>query len=188
MEEKNKEVVWVIDPVHTRIRFDAKYLLLTPVSGWFTEFEGTVITHGDDFDGSQVQLTIYTNSVYTGNDERDSHLKSADFFDAAKYPVITWTSSSVKIQGDFIEALGTLAIKDVKQEIALQVKYVGTTQDLNGNSKAGFTLEATFNRKDFNITWNQVLDKQGLMLSDEVLLHCDVQLLRLPCRGGAISA
>src|SRR5689334_6492035 len=108
MEENNKEVVWVIDPVHTRIRFDTKYLLLTPVSGWFTQFEGTVVTPGEDFDGSQVQLTIYTSSVYTGNEQRDGHLKSADFFDTAKYPVITWQSSAVKVQGEFIEALGIL--------------------------------------------------------------------------------
>lgn len=180
MEENNKEVVWVIDPVHTRIRFDTKYLLLTPVSGWFTQFEGTVVTPGEDFNGSQVQLTIYTSSVYTGNEQRDGHLKSADFFDTAKYPVITWQSSAVKVQGEFIEALGVLQIKDVKQEIALQARYVGTIVDPNGNSKAGFTLEATFNRKDFHITWNQALDKHGMLLSDEVTLHCDVQLLRLP--------
>jgi polyisoprenoid-binding protein YceI len=179
MEANNKEVVWVIDPVHSRIRFDTKYLLLTPVSGWFTEFEGTVITPGEDFDNSEVLLTIYANSVYTGNEQRDSHLKSVDFFDAARFPVITYKSSTVKVQGDFIAAKGILKIKGIQQEIDLQVKYVGTTQDPNGNSKAGFTLETTFNRQDFNINWNQVLDQHGLLLSDEVLLHCDVQLLRL---------
>ena len=181
MEETKKEVVWVIDPVHTRIRFDTKYLLLTPVSGWFTQFEGTVITPGDNFNDSRIELTIYTNSVYTGNEERDAHLRSPDFFDAKKYPVITYTSSSVTIQNDQIEATGTLSIKDVVQEITVQAKHVGSTRDAMGNTKAGFVLEATFNRKDFNITWNQFIDNHGLLLSDEVLLHCDVQLLKLPC-------
>ncbi|AXY77368.1 polyisoprenoid-binding protein [Paraflavitalea soli] len=180
MEEINKEVVWVIDPVHTRIRFDTKYLLLTPVSGWFTQFEGSVATTEDNFNDSRAQLTIYTNSVYTGNEERDAHLRSPDFFDAARHPVITWKSKAVTVRGDLIEATGTLSIKGVEQEITLQARHVGSCPDPMGNTKAGFTLDATLNRKDFNITWNQYIDKHGLLLSDEVVLHCDVQLLKLP--------
>ncbi|NII23807.1 YceI family protein [Pseudoflavitalea sp. X16] len=180
MEETKKEAVWVIDPVHTRIRFDTKYLLLTPVSGWFTQFEGSVITPEENFNGSQVQLTIYTNSVYTGNEERDAHLRSPDFFDVRKYPVITYKSGSVTVQGNQIQATGILSIKDTVQEITWHATQVGTSLDAMGNTKAGFMLDATFNRKDFNITWNQFIDKHGLLLSDEVTLHCDVQLLRLP--------
>lgn len=180
MEETKKEAVWVIDPVHTRIRFDTKYLLLTRVSGWFTQFEGSVITPEENFNGSQVQLTIYTNSVYTGNEERDAHLRSPDFFDTRKYPVITYKSGSVTVQGDQIQSTGTLTIKDTVQEITWHATHAGTSLDAMGNTKAGFTLDATFNRKDFNITWNQFIDKHGLLLSDEVTLHCDVQLLKLP--------
>lgn len=180
MEEINKEVVWVIDPVHTRIRFDTKYLLLTPVSGWFMQFEGSVVTTEGNFNGSRAQLTIYTNSVYTGNEERDAHLRSPDFFDAAKYPVITWKSNTVTVQGDLIEATGILTIKGIEQEMTLQARHVGSSPDPMGNTKAGFTLDATLDRKDFNITWNQFIDKHGLLLSDEVVLHCDVQLLKLP--------
>lgn len=180
MEETKKETVWVIDPVHTRIRFDTKYLLLTPVSGWFTQFEGSVITPEENFNGSQVQLTIYTNSVYTGNEERDAHLRSPDFFDARKYPVITYRSGSVIVQDNQIQATGILSIKDTVQEITWHATHVGTSLDAMGNTKAGFMLDATFNRKDFNITWNQFIDKHGLLLSDEVTLHCDVQLLKLP--------
>lgn len=180
MEEINKEVIWVIDPVHTRIRFDTKYLLLTPVSGWFTQFEGSVVTTEDNFNGSCAQLTIYTNSVYTGNEERDAHLRSADFFDAAKHPVITWKSNAVVVRGDQIEATGILSIKGIEQQLTLQARHVGSSPDPMGNTKAGFTLDATLNRKDFNITWNQFIDKHGLLLSDEVVLHCDVQLLKLP--------
>lgn len=179
MEENKKEVVWVIDPVHTRIRFDTKYLLLTQVSGWFTQFEGTVVTSDDSFDGSDVQITIYANSVYTGNEQRDGHLRSADFFDTQKYPIISFKSSLVKVEGDIIDAAGSLQIKDVEQAVQLQAKYVGTVNDPMGNQKAGFTLDATFNRKDFHISWNQFIDQKGLVLSDEVTLHCDVQLLKL---------
>lgn len=180
MEAINKEVVWVIDPVHSRIRFDTKYLLLTPVSGWFTQFEGAVVTTEDNFQGSRAQLTIYANSVYTGNEQRDAHLRSPDFFDAARYPVITWKSNAVTVQGNEIEATGTLTIKGIDQEITLRARHVGTSPDPMGNTKAGFTLDTTLNRKDFNITWNQFIDKHGLLLSDEVVLHCDVQLLKLP--------
>jgi polyisoprenoid-binding protein YceI len=180
MEDANKEEVWVIDPVHTRIRFDTKYLLLTPVSGWFTQFEGAVVTTNGSFDNSRTQLTIYTNSVYTGNEERDAHLRSADFFDAAKFPTITWKSDTVTMQGNDIQATGPLTIKGIGQDITLQATHVGTAPDPMGNIKAGFTLETTLNRKDFNITWNQYIDKHGLLLSDEVVLHCDVQLLKLP--------
>lgn len=180
MEENKKEAVWVIDPVHTRIRFDTKYLLLTPVSGWFTQFEGSVVTAKDSFDGCQAQLTIYTHSVYTGNEERDAHLRSADFFDAARFPTITWRSGSVSVQGDRIEAAGTLTIKGIDQDITLHARHEGTSPDPMGNIKAGFTVDAKLNRKDFNITWNQLIDKHGLLLSDEVALHCDVQLLKLP--------
>lgn len=180
MEEMNKEVVWVIDPVHTRIRFDTKYLLLTPVSGWFTQFEGSVVTSEDNFNNSRAQLTIYTNSVYTGNEERDAHLRSADFFDAARFPIISWKSDQVTVKGENIEATGTLTIKGIDQPITLLARHEGSSPDPMGNMKAGFTLDVTLNRKDFNITWNQLIDHHGLLLSDEVALHCDVQLLRLP--------
>ncbi|WP_315820363.1 YceI family protein [Paraflavitalea speifideaquila] len=179
MEEINKEAVWVIDPVHSRIRFDTKYLLLTPVSGWFAQFEGSVVSTEDNFNACQIQLTIYTNSIYTGNEERDTHLRSADFFDAANHPVITWKSNNVITRGDLLEATGTLTIKGVEQNISFQARHVGSCPDPMGNTKAGFTLDTTLNRKDFNITWNQFIDKQGLLLSDEVTLHCDVQLLKL---------
>lgn len=180
MEEAKKEEIWVIDPVHSRIRFDTKYLLLTPVSGWFTQFEGAVVTTNGTFHNSRAKLTIYTNSVYTNNEERDTHLRSADFFDAAKFPTITWKSDTVTVQGDTIQATGPLIIKDIAQDITLQITHVGTTPDPHGNIKAGFTLQTTLNRKDFNITWNQFIDKHGLLLSDEVVLNCDIQLLKLP--------
>ena len=91
--------IWAIDPIHTRIRFEAKYLMLTTVSGWFREIEGTVETDSGDFSNSTIRLTIYTNSLFTGIDERDNHLRSPDFFDAKKYPTIQFQSSSVMVDG-----------------------------------------------------------------------------------------
>lgn len=177
--EDQQNTVWVVDPVHTRIRFETKYLLLTAVSGWFTEFEGSVMTPNEDFSGSEIRLTIYAHSIYTGNEERDNHLRSADFFDAKRYPIIGFRSVAVTLKEDKIRVDGELTIKDVTQPISFQVTHTGISNDTMGNAKAGFEMDTTFNRKDFNISWNQVIDKFGVMIADEVKLHCDVQLLKI---------
>lgn len=179
MQAQQNATVWIIDPVHTRIRFETKYLLLTAVSGWFTEFEGSIVAPADDFGGSEIKLTIYANSIYTGNEERDNHLRSADFFDTRRYPTINFRSASVTLHDGHILVNGELTIKDVTQPISFQVKHTGISNDTMGNSKAGFEMDTLFNRKDFNINWNQVIDKFGVMIADEVKLHCDVQVLRV---------
>src|SRR6218665_1549718 len=179
MGEQQNATVWIIDPVHTRIRFETKYLLLTAVSGWFTEFEGSVVSSADDFSSCEIKLTIYANSIYTGNDERDNHLRSADFFDPRRYPTINFRSVSVTRQDDQICVSGELTTKDVSQPINFNVKHTGISNDTMGNSKAGFEMDTLFNRKDFNINWNQVIDKFGVMIADEVKLHCDVQVLKI---------
>lgn len=176
---QGQKTSWAIDPVHTRIRFDTKYLLITSVSGWFREFEGTVIAPQNDFSHSEIQITIYTNSLYTGIEERDNHLRSPDFFDTKKYPTIQFKSTAVTVDGDQIHISGTLSIKGAAQEISFVANYLGAVRDPQGNTKAGFEIDTVFDRKDFNITWNQYFDKQGVLISDQVKLHCDVQLLKL---------
>jgi polyisoprenoid-binding protein YceI len=179
MENEITRTTWAIDPVHTKIRFDAKYLLLTSVSGWFREVEGTVINNSDSFSDSEIMLTIYTHSLFTGIDERDDHLRSPDFFDAKKYPTIKFKSTSVLVEGDEIKITGLLAIKDITQEIVFTAKYLGIVTDPMGNVKACFEMDTIFDRKDFNITWNQFFDKNGILISDQVKLHADIQLLKL---------
>jgi polyisoprenoid-binding protein YceI len=179
METSENKRVWLIDPVHTKIRFETKYLLITSISGWFTQFEGTVVTPSDDFTNSQIQLTVYTNSIYTGNTERDNHLRSSDFFDAKKFPTLSFKSSHINIEASALEIIGDLKIKDIAESIELHAAYIGSTYDPNGNLKAGFEINTTLNRKDFNITWNQAFDKAGVLLSDEVKVFCDVQLLKV---------
>ena len=171
--------IWAIDPIHTRIRFEAKYLMLTTVSGWFREIEGTVETDSGDFSNSTIRLTIYTNSLFTGIDERDNHLRSPDFFDAKKYPTIQFQSSSVMVDGAKVNIRGMLSIKDTVQEMELTAQYLGQVKAPLGNTKAAFEMDMVFDRKDFNITWNQFFDKQGILVSDWVQVHCDVQLLKL---------
>ncbi len=174
------KTVWAVDPIHTKIRFDAKYLMITAVSGWFREIEGTVTSEENDFSNCTIELVLYTNSVYTGVGERDNHLRSADFFDAKKYPTINFTSSAVKVINNTIDISGSITIKDTTQNIHFTASYLGSLPDPMGNTKAGFEADILFNRKDFNITWNEHFDTQGILISDEVRIHADIQLLKLP--------
>src|SRR6478752_1885511 len=151
MEETKLKNTWAIDPVHTKIRFDAKYLMITSVSGWFRELEGTVVGSAADFSDSEIRLTIYTNSIFTGIEERDEHLRSADFFDTKKYPTITFKSTAVTVIGNIIKVKGKLAIKDIMHDIEFDAKFLGIVHDPRGNIKAGIEMDLEFNRKDFNI-------------------------------------
>lgn len=178
MKKQQHKVTWVIDPVHTRIRFSIRYLLLTSVSGWFTRFEGVIMAAADDFSDAQVQLTIFTSSIGTGNTRRDAHLRSPDFFDVEKYPVISFESTSVETAGLFINMTGILRIKDITEVIRFNVIHNGTVADQLGNIKAGFEMESAFNRKDLHLQWNEYFDTFEL-LSDEVKIFCDVELLKL---------
>lgn len=174
-----KQATWAIDPIHSTIRFDAKYLLITSVSGWFREYEGTVVSSSDGFSNSEIQLTIYVQSLTTANEERDNHLRSADFFDAKQYPVIQFRSTAVTMHEKNINVNGILSVKNIEHPFHFNATFLGMCTDPMGNTKAAFEMDAVLNRKDFNITWNQLFDKNGLLLSDEVKVHCDLQLLKL---------
>ncbi|MBC7849536.1 MAG: YceI family protein [Chitinophagaceae bacterium] len=179
MQTEATSTHWVIDPVHTRIRFESKYLLLTSVSGWFNEFEGTVRSSAENFTNSEVNVTIYSQSLYTGNEERDNHLRSPDFFDAMNHPIISFRSKQVEAVAQELRVKGDLIIKNITQTIEFTCRYIGSICDPQGNKKAGLVADIALNRKDFNITWNQYLDNYGVVVSDEVNLHCDIQLLKL---------
>jgi len=173
-----KQQLWLLDPVHSRIRFDVKYLLST-VSGWFSEFEGSVRTSNDGFDGAAAQITIYSNSLTTANEERDAHLRSAAFFDTVQFPVLHFQTPEIKLSMEDGTITGLLTIKNIAQPVTLRVHYLGTTTDPMGNFKACFELSTLINRREFDMTWNQLIDRGGLLLSDEVAIHCDIQLLRV---------
>lgn len=170
---------WIIDPVHSRIRFETKYLLLTPVTGWFNEFEGTVTSPSNDFNACSIRFTLYTHSLNTQNDTRDKHLLSNDFFDADNFPRIVFQSTSVESEKDRLNISGNLTIKNVTAHIAFDARFVGSVQDPYGNRKAGFEMRTTLNRKDFNITWNNYFDEQGILLSDTVDIIADLQFLKI---------
>jgi len=175
METKGK-TKWTIDLSHSKIGFRVKHLMISNVQGTFRQFEGQVITDGDDFSTSVISISINSASVDTEIADRDTHLKSADFFDIANYPKITFEGKGLKDLGDdMYELRGDLTIKGVKKEIVLSVEYGGLVTDPWGNVKAGFSITGKINRKEWGLNWNVALEAGGVLAGEEVKIICDVE-------------
>ena len=170
---------WALDPTHSEIGFKVKHMMITNVSGSFGKFSVTAETDGEDFTTARIQFTADVDSISTGNSDRDNHLKSQDFFDAATYPQITFHSTSVeKVDEDSYQVSGDLVIRDVKKPVTLYVELGGIGKDPWGNEKAGFAISGKINRTDFGLKWNATLETGGVLVSEEVRLHADVQLVK----------
>ena len=177
METKTK---WVIDPAHTEIAFKVKHLMITNIKGVFQEYEASVYTTGDDFMTAEVDFWMNPASIDTGSADRDAHLKSADFFDVENHKEITFTANTYeKVDKDSsYELYGDLTIKGITKRIKLEVEFGGVVRDPWGNEKAGFSINGKINRKDWGLNWNAALEAGGLLVSDEVRISCEVQLLK----------
>ncbi|MEX0685093.1 MAG: YceI family protein [Balneolales bacterium] len=169
---------WAIDPTHTEVQIKVKHLVISTVTGSFKEFSGDVQSQEDDFDGAEINFTIDAASIDTNNPDRDAHLRSDDFFGVEKYPEIKFTDGELKkvSDGDY-KLTGNLTIKEETKEVTLDVDYGGTVKDPWGNNRAGFEIEGKINRKDFGLTWNTVTEAGGLMVSDDVRLLINVQVV-----------
>lgn len=179
MTETTNKSVWVIDPIHSKFRFEARYLMLTSVSGWFPEIEGVVIANQPGFIDCSIDVTIYTHAVFTGNEARDNHLRSPDFLDTARFPVIRFQSVSALGNGEHIEVDGMLTIKGISRPIQVTVAFTGISPDPMGNTKAGFQFRTVLNRRDFNINWNETFDTGNFVLEDVITVSADVQLMHV---------
>lgn len=168
---------WIIDASHSEIQFKVKHLVITTVTGSFTEFSGTVEA-GDTFENANILFEANTASISTNSEQRDGHLKSGDFFDVEKFPKLSFKSTKFSKKGDGFELTGNLTIKDVTNTVTLAVEYGGTAKDPWGNTKAGFEVTGKINRKDFGLTWNAPTEAGGVLVSDEVKLIANVQLLK----------
>ncbi|MFA5815454.1 MAG: YceI family protein [Bacteroidales bacterium] len=170
---------WVYDPAHTEISFKVKHLMIVNVKGLFKEFDMNVSTNGDDFNGAKIDFKMKAASINTGEAGRDTHLKSADFFDVENYPEITFTLGSLKqIDEENFELLGDLTIRGISKPIKLDVEFGGVQKDPWGNTKAGFTLTGKVNRKDFGVLWNATLESGGVLVGEEVKILCEVELAK----------
>lgn len=167
----------VIDPMHSEASFQIRHIV-TKVRGRFTDFSGTIMADQAKPEASSVEFTVKTASIDTDQDNRDKHLQSPDFFDAAKYPEITFKSTSVKSAGkDKYDVTGNLTMHGVTKQISLPVTYLGTGGP-GKDAKHGFEATTTINRKDFGIVWNKALDAGGYMLGDDVTVSINIEAAR----------
>jgi polyisoprenoid-binding protein YceI len=168
---------YVIDKLHSEIEFKVKHLMISTVTGRFTEFYSEIIQPNDDFTDSEIIFETEINSITTSVADRDTHLKSPDFFDADKYPKLSFKSTSVIPDGDVYKITGILNLHGVDKEVILTGKYVGNDVDFYGNNKYGFDLNGDIKRSDFGLTFNAVTEKGGILVSDDVKLIASVQFI-----------
>jgi polyisoprenoid-binding protein YceI len=168
---------WTLDPHHTSVAFSAKHLGVATVRGRFDKVDAEVqLDDPDDPTTARGTVTIDAASITTGSEQRDGHLRSADFLDVEKYPTITFTPKSVKRAGDDYTVRGDLTIKDVTEEIDLDYEHNGTVVDPYGNTKVGGTLTGTIDRTRWGLKWNVPLGGGGLLVSEKVKLEIDGEL------------
>jgi polyisoprenoid-binding protein YceI len=170
---------WVLDPAHTEVTFKIRHLMIANVTGSFKNFNSEAETNGDDFSNAKVVFTAETASVTTENEQRDTHLKSDDFFNAEKYPEIRFESTGLKKKkDDEYELEGKLTIRDVTKVIKLNVEAGGVVVDGYGQTKAGFSVTGKINRKEFGLNWSAVTEAGGIVVSDEVKIIVEAQYIK----------
>lgn len=170
---------WKIDPTHSEVQFKVKHLMITTVTGYFKEFDAEAETEGDDFSSaSKIEFTADINSISTNNDQRDTHLKSADFFDAEQFGQLTFTGNKYEQAGDDYKLHGDLTLRGVTRPLTLDVEFGGIVVDPYGQTKAGFTVKGKISRKDFNLTWNAVTEAGQVVVSDDIRILCEIQLVK----------
>ncbi|WP_350292645.1 YceI family protein [uncultured Croceitalea sp.] len=168
------KTTWNVDATHSEISFKVKHMMISTVTGHFESFNASVETENDNFTNANFNFTAQIDSINTKNGDRDGHLKSDDFFNAAEYPEMTFKSKSF----DGSTMVGDLTIRDVTKEVELDVDFNGIAVDPYGQTKAGFEVTGSINRKDFNLTWSAVTEAGSIVVSDTVKLIVDLQFIK----------
>jgi polyisoprenoid-binding protein YceI len=170
---------WVLDPTHSEVTFKIRHMLISNVSGSFSRFTAEVETDGEDFSTAKVNFTAEVDSISTGNEQRDGHLKTDDFFNAAQFPQIKFTATkyeAVDNDGSY-ELYGDLTIRDITKKVKFDVEFGGIIKDPWGNTRAGFSVNGKINRKEFGLKWHVVTDTGGLVAGDEVNIHSNFEFI-----------
>lgn len=170
----SKNTNWSLDSAHSEIAFKVKHMMISTVTGHFEDFEATAKTDGDDFKNAEFTFTAKTASINTKNKDRDAHLRSDDFFNSEEFPELKFVSKS--FVGD--KLVGDLTIRDITKEVVLDAELNGVAVDPYGQTKAGFEMTGTINRKDFNLTWSAVTEAGSIVVSDKVKMVVDVQFTK----------
>lgn len=170
---------WVLDPTHSEILFKVKHMMITNVKGEFRKFSAELTSEGTDFSTASVCLNIDAASIFTNVNDRDQHLKSADFFDVENHPELTFEGTSfTKVDDENFKLKGKLTIKGTSKEVQLDVEFGGINKDPWGNEKAGFSVNGKISRKEWGLNWNAALETGGVLVSDEVKLSAEVQFVK----------
>ncbi|HZY63995.1 MAG TPA: YceI family protein [Edaphobacter sp.] len=171
--------IYTIDSAHSAVHFSVRHMMLSNVRGEFTKLSGTINFDPVDPAGSTIEASIDVSSISTRDAQRDTHLKSADFLDAEKFPVITFRSRQIKLHNDGAEITGDLTIHGITREVVLDVE--GPSDEIKdpwGKHRVGATATTKLNRKDFGLTWNAALETGGVMVGDEVKVTIDIEAVR----------
>lgn len=160
---------WTIDAVHSSVKFTVTHLVISEVEGSFKKFDGSITAAKPDFTDASINFTVDVNSISTDNDMRDKHLKSDDFFNAEKFPAMTFKSTGFKkLTANKYALSGNLTIRDVTKPVVFNVVYGGTVKDGYGNTKAGFKATASINRFDYNLKWNALTEAGGATVGKDI--------------------
>ena len=174
-------MTWQVDTAHTHISFVARHMMITKVRGEFSNYEIDVDYNEDNPALSTVSATIYTDSVNTRDERRDGHLRSADFFDAANYPAMTFRSTRIEtLPGGHGRITGDLTIRGVTREVTLEVEFYGLAKSPWGTTSAGFCGLTKIDRRDWNLTWNQALETGGWLVGDQINIEIEIELVKVP--------
>jgi polyisoprenoid-binding protein YceI len=179
INKMSTKTTWALDPAHSEIGFKVKHMMFTNVSGNFTQFDAAVETESDSFDNAKFSFKGVTDSITTGNKDRDAHLLSPDFFDAATYPEITFASTGFsKINEGEFELTGDLTLHGVTKPVHLNTEFGGLAKDPWGNTKAGLSITGKINRKDWDLNWNSALETGGVLVGEEIKLNFELQFIK----------
>ena len=169
---------YAVDPVHSHVGFSVTHMVIAKIRGEFTTFSGTFLYDDKDVTKSSVKGKIGVSSITTANDQRDTHLKSPDFFDAKTYPDITFESKKITPSGDGYQVTGALAMHGVTKEIAFPFKITGKVKDPWGNERIGIEAVLTLNRQDYGVSWSKTLDSGGLVAGNEVQIDLSGEFIK----------
>jgi polyisoprenoid-binding protein YceI len=169
---------WALDAAHSNVEFSVRHLMIATVRGRFAEVRGTVVIDELDPAASEIDVTITAASIDTRVAQRDEHLRSADFFDVEKFPVLTFKSRQVKPTGGGLTVTGDLTIRGITREVVLDVTEHGRQRDPWGGQRAGFSASGKIRRSDFGLTWNQTLEAGGVVVGDEITISIDAELVK----------
>ena len=167
-----------VDLDHSSVEFRVAHMVVSKTTGRFTDYTGFIEMDVETKKVKALEAVIKTTSVNTGNEKRDTHLKTADFFNVEKYPTMTYRMKSYRKAGENYEAIGDLTLLGVTKEITLVGDFNGETRDPWGNIRAGFTAEGKINRKDFGMDWNKVLDNGGVIVGNDVFIKLDIECIK----------